>query len=67
MLDAHSPNMPLSPQNSAPPIDWTVDDALDATKSSCGDILTSVKRLVLLLWGRTSRKIRTVGGIIIFT
>jgi len=55
-----------SPSPSPSSADWTLDDAVEATKSSLSDVAIRVKAIALLLWGRTSRRIRLVGALVLF-
>jgi len=47
--------------------DWSVEDAFEHTKTAVMDAWQWSKAGVLLLWTKTSRRMRAAGSFILFT
>jgi hypothetical protein len=59
--------MPSPTRNSEDAGDWSVEDAFDQGKSAVGDAAGLMKSGALIAWSKTTRRMRAVGGIIVFT
>ena len=57
----------LEPENKHGVVaEWALGDAMYAVKNSLGDAGMKIGNLGSLIWGRTSRRLKMVGGFTLF-